>query len=72
MEHVTYFNTVLFPMIAGMRLYKRWRGDDRHDLWRPRPALNTVLERFFSLVRHVVPTRALPFGASLFVVARRP
>jgi len=31
-EGLTYFNTVLFPAIAGRRLYKRWRGDNRHDL----------------------------------------
>ena len=71
-ERLSYFNTVLFPVIVGTRLYKRWRGDDRHDLRRPGPVLNTVLERLFSLERHVVPTRALPFGTSLFVVARRP
>jgi SAM-dependent methyltransferase len=70
-ERLTYFNTVLFPVIAGTRLYKRWRGDDRHDLRRPGPALNSVLERLFALERYVVPTPALPFGTSLFVVARR-
>ena len=71
-ERLTYFNTVLFPAIAGRRLYKRWRGDNRHDLERPGPLVNSALERLFSLERHVVPTVALPFGTSLFVVARRP
>ena len=70
-ERLTYFNTVLFPVIAGRRLYKRWRGNDRHDLWRPGPALNSLLERLFALERHVVPTPGLPFGTSLFLVARR-
>jgi SAM-dependent methyltransferase len=71
-ERLSYFNTVLFPAIASRRLYKRLRRDDRHDLRRPGPALNTVLEWLFALERHVVPTGALPFGASLLVVARRP
>jgi len=70
-EQLTYFNTVLFPAVAAMRLYKRCRGDDRHDLQRPRPMLNGLLERLFALERHVVPTLALPFGTSLLVVARR-
>ena len=71
-ERLTYFNTVLFPAIAATRLYKRWRGDDRHDLRRPGPTLNRLLEMLFALERHVVPSPALPFGTSLMVVARRP
>jgi SAM-dependent methyltransferase len=71
-ERLTYFNTVLFPAIAWTRLYKRLRGDVRHDLRRPGPVLNSVLQWLFALERHVVPTPALPFGTSLLVVARRP
>jgi hypothetical protein len=71
-ERLSYFNTVLFPAIASTRLCKRLRRDARHDLRRPGPALNTFLEWLFALERHVVPTPALPFGASLLVVARRP
>ena len=71
-ERLTYFNTVLFPAIAGQRLYKRWRGDGGHDLRRPWPWLNRLLDRLFSLERHVVPTLPLPFGTSLFAVVRRP
>ena len=71
-ERLTYFNTVLFPLIAGRRLYKQWLGDHRHDLQRPGRALNILLEGLFSLERHVVPVVTLPFGTSLFLVARRP
>lgn len=68
---LSYFNSVLFPAIASIRLWKRLWGDDRHDLRRPRPALNAFLERLFALERHIVPTRLLPFGASLLLMARR-
>ena len=71
-ERVSYFNTLLFPVIAAVRLWKRLRGDERHDLERPRPALNALLERLVALERRVVPTSALPFGVSLLPVARRP
>ena len=71
-ERQSYFNTLLFPAIAGTRLYKRWRGDDRHDLRRPRSAVNLALERLFAIERHVVPTPGLPFGTSLLMTARRP
>jgi SAM-dependent methyltransferase len=70
-ERLTYFNTVLFPVVAGARLYKRLRGSDHHDLRRPGPALNRSLEWLFALERHVVPAVPLPFGVSLLVVARR-
>lgn len=70
-ERLSYFNTVLFPAIAGVRLYKRLRRDERHDLAYPGPRLNACLEWLFALERHVVPSPGLPFGTSLFVAARR-
>ena len=68
---VSYFNTLLFPALALMRAWKRLSGDTSHDLRRPAPPLNRWLERVFALERHVVPRCALPFGASLLLVARR-
>ena len=69
-QYLSHFNTILFPAIASVRAWKRLRGDDRHDLRRPRPTVNALLERLFVLERHVIPRRALPFGASLLLVAR--
>jgi SAM-dependent methyltransferase len=71
-ERLSHFNTLLLPAIASIRLYKRLRGDHRHDLKRPGPGLNAFLEWLFALERHVVPRRALPLGVSLLLVARRP
>jgi SAM-dependent methyltransferase len=70
-ERLSYFNTVLFPAVVATRLYKRIRGDQRHDLHRPRPLVNDLLECVFALERHVVPTPGLPAGTSLFVLGRR-
>lgn len=70
-ERLSYFNTLLFPAIAAVRLYKRLRRDERHDLAHPGPRLNAFLEWLFALERHVVPRPGLPFGTSLLVVARR-
>jgi SAM-dependent methyltransferase len=69
-QYLSHFNTVLFPGIASIRLWKRLRGDDRHDLRRPAPVVNAMLEWLFALERHVIPRRALPFGTSLLLVAR--
>jgi SAM-dependent methyltransferase len=68
---LSYFNTLLFPAVALTRAWRRWRGDTRHDLRRPAPALNRALERLFALERHIVPRCALPFGGSLLILARR-
>jgi SAM-dependent methyltransferase len=70
-ERMTYFNSVLFPAIAATRWLRQRLGDDGHDLRRPPPVLNRLLERLFALERHVVPTLPLPFGTSSLVVARR-
>ena len=69
---VTHFNTLLFPLVAGVRLMQRATGlgggnDDRM----PAPAVNALLRAIFGserwLLRHGNP---LP-GVSLLAVARR-
>ena len=68
---VSYFNTLLFPLLVAVRVWKRLRGDRGHDLRRPGAALNRLLERVFAFERHLVPRIALPFGASLLLIGRR-
>jgi len=68
---VSYFNTLLFPLVALVRVWKGLRGDHGHDLHRPPAPVNWVLEAMFAFERHLVPHIALPFGASLILVARR-
>ena len=78
-EHATYFNTLLFPLVAGVRGLHRLRGgivsasggggSDADTI--PPPPVNRFLERVFAAERHVVPTRRLPVGVSLLAVARR-
>jgi len=70
-ERVSYFNTLLFPVVALARAWKRFTGDATHDLHRPAPVLNRGLERLFALERYVVPRVPLPFGASLLLLGRR-
>lgn len=72
-EHLTYFNTLLFGIVAvgrfGEALLKR-RGDDMAKL--PPPALNRLMENVFRAEAGLVPNRTLPFGVSLLCVARKP
>lgn len=69
--HAGYFNTVLFPAIAGVRLAKRLAGGGGHDLHRPAAPTNRLLTGLFALERHVVLRPGLPFGTSVLAVAHR-
>lgn len=68
---LSYFNTLLFPILALVRAWKGIRGDRRHDLRRPATPVNRLLEQVFAFERHLVPRASLPFGASLLLIARR-
>jgi len=72
-EHLTYFNSLLFGLVAAGRfgevLFKRG-GDDTAKL--PPSALNQALAAIFGLEARIVPQRRLPFGVSLLCVARKP
>jgi len=73
--HVSYFNTVLLPMVAAARLAQRVRKPavvPHSDFEMPSPWINRVLTRLMSAERSVVPRRGLPIGVSLVAVARRP
>jgi SAM-dependent methyltransferase len=70
-EHVSYFNTLLFPLIVLARYWKRLRGDTRHDLRRPHAMVNGLLATAFGLERFVVPRWRLPLGVSILLVGRR-
>lgn len=67
-----YFNTLLFPLIALIRLLGRLTGRSSGDDERvPSPLVNRVLYTVFSMERHLIPTLGLPFGTSAFAVIAR-
>ena len=68
--HRSHFNTVLFPLIALVRLVNRLtgRGGGGDDAMPPAP-LNAMLGALFAAERHVAVRGALPFGVSLIAVA---
>jgi len=70
-ERCSYFNSLLFPALAAVRLAKRLVGDRGHDLVRPPEPLNALLARCFALEASIVPRVPLPFGASVLLVGRR-
>lgn len=71
--HLSYFNTLLFPLVAAVRLIEKIRppGNGTGDLELPGPLVNRTLEAIFASERHVLTRASLPFGVSLLAVARK-
>ncbi|MFH1742536.1 MAG: methyltransferase domain-containing protein [bacterium] len=75
----TYFNTLLFPIIAIVRLFQRWlhpspdadRVPSDFSLTKP-GLLNDALAWLFSQEARWIRHFNLPFGVSLLCVARKP
>ncbi len=66
---LTYFNTILFPLAALVRLKANLSPDSPATLSHVPPAfLNWVLESIFSAERHLLPHTNLPFGLSLLAI----
>jgi SAM-dependent methyltransferase len=72
-ERLTYFNTLLFPAVASIRLLQRLRPGrgGGSDAGLPSPAVNRALLRLFSVERLVLRVTSLPIGVSLLAVCRR-
>ena len=71
LERITYFNTLLFPLIAAIRLaQKQFKLQDSDDLTMPSSAVNRILTWIFGLERLWIAGIPMPFGVSLIAVAR--
>jgi SAM-dependent methyltransferase len=74
-QYLSYYNFLLFPAIAAVRLLQRLRavtpvnGNRRHDLTMPPRFVNAVLLRLFSCERFVLGPLRLPIGVSLIALA---
>jgi SAM-dependent methyltransferase len=74
-EWVSYYNTLLFPAVAVLRVGRRIlrpnappASDFDVDTGGP---INNIMMRLFAAERHLLKRMRLPFGVSLVVVARR-
>jgi len=74
-ERLSYFNSLLFPPVALIRLARRLRsasGEVHSDFELSRPGpLNSLLARFFSLEAGLLRRADLPFGVSVLGLAKR-
>lgn len=74
LRRLSYFNTLLFPPIAAVRLARRGgkpaKVQSDFELTKP-GRLNTVLARAFSAEAPLVERMDLPFGVSVLALASR-
>lgn len=66
------FNSLLFPLIAGVRAWGKLRGRDSADDVMPSKPVNAVLDRVFGMEAPLIGRLPFPFGVSLVAVLRRP
>ena len=67
----SYFNSLLFPPIAAVRLIGKVLGRDSSDDAMPIGAVNATLNGIFVLERHLIGRVPMPFGLSLISILRR-
>lgn len=70
-DKVGYFNSVMFPAVVIARLLDRLRGGSVTGQSEPPQWLNVTLTRVFSAEAPIAARGVLPFGVSLFAIARR-
>ena len=66
------FNSLLFPLIAGVRAAGRLTGRETADDAMPPKPVNSILKAVFGLEAGLIGRLPLPFGVSLVAVLRRP
>jgi SAM-dependent methyltransferase len=69
---LSYFNSLLFPLIAAARIIAKLVGREAADDKLSSGAVNAALEKIFGLEAALVGRIPMPFGVSLIAVARRP
>lgn len=73
--YVGYFNFILFPIVAAVRLTERLMNREKASqaskyTTMPSRPVNTILRRVFSSERHLLEVMRMPFGISLLMLAR--
>lgn len=69
-RYISYFNTLLFPMIALVRVIGNLTGRRNASDAKPQSKfVNEMLYRVFESERNLLPNVSLPFGVSLLAIA---
>ena len=71
-ELLSYFNTLLYPLVAAARLVGKVTRSRSADDKLPGDLANGVLERVFGFEAGLLGRVPMPFGVSLVAIVRRP
>jgi SAM-dependent methyltransferase len=71
-ELLSYFNTLLYPLVAAARLVGKVTRSRSADDKLPGDLVNGVLERVFGFEAGLLGRVPMPFGVSLVAIVRRP
>jgi SAM-dependent methyltransferase len=69
---LTYFNSLLFPLVAAARLLGKITRRDSADDKLPSEWVNAALDKIFGFEARLLGRVPMPFGVSLVAVVRRP
>jgi SAM-dependent methyltransferase len=71
-EKFSYYNTLLFPVVVGVRFLNKLLGrQNASDEKLPAGLTNALLQAVFASERHWLKRASLPVGVSLLVVLRK-
>jgi SAM-dependent methyltransferase len=69
---LSYFNSLLFPLVAAARVVGKVARKESADDKLPGAAVNATLNKIFGLEAALLGRVPMPFGVSLVAVVRRP
>lgn len=71
-QFVSYFNSLMFPAVASVRLIQRFQRREKaaSNMALPPPKINAGLRRAFASERAVLRRGRLPFGTSIVAVGQ--
>jgi SAM-dependent methyltransferase len=69
---LSYFNTLLYPLIAAARIASKLLRRETSDDKLPGARVNAALEKIFGFEAGMLGRMPMPFGVSLVAVVRRP
>lgn len=71
-EKITYFNTLLFPVVYVVRKLNNMLGrDGASDVEMPWHVINYALTKIFGIEKYLLRLVSLPFGVSVLAVVRK-
>jgi 2-polyprenyl-3-methyl-5-hydroxy-6-metoxy-1,4-benzoquinol methylase len=69
---LSYFNSLLFPLVAAARVIGKITRRESADDRLPSTPVNAILQKVFGLEVALIGRLPMPFGVSLVAVVRRP